>query len=62
MLHSLGAADFQASLGRAAAAGARELAELYRKFEREFDAPGGLAGKIGNLDGITVKTALANIG
>ena len=49
MLHSLGAADFQASLGRAGAAGARELAELYRKFEREFDAPGNLAGKIGKF-------------
>ena len=48
MLHSLGNAGFQASLGRSAA-GARELAELYRKFESEFDAPGNLAGKIGKF-------------
>ena len=46
MLLSLGDAEFSASLTRKAAEGARELHAVCSKYRREFDAPGGLAGKI----------------
>ena len=49
MLLSLGDAEFTAGLSRPAAAGARQMAETYAKFRREFDAPGGLAAKIGSF-------------
>ena len=46
MFSSLGDADFVSALTRAAAAGARELHSVCAAYRREFDVPGGLAGKI----------------
>ena len=46
MLLSLGDAEFSSTLTRKAAEGARELSEVCSRCRREFDAPGGLAGKI----------------
>ena len=46
MFSSLGDADFVSALTKAAAAGARELHSVCAAYRREFDVPGGLAGKI----------------
>ena len=46
MLSSLGDAEFQSTLTRKAAEGARELSEGCSRWRKEFDTPGGLADKI----------------
>ena len=46
MFSSLGDADFVSALTKAAAAGARELHSVCAAYRREFEVPGGLAGKI----------------
>ncbi|MDD3885492.1 MAG: UvrD-helicase domain-containing protein [Victivallaceae bacterium] len=59
MLEQLAASEFQQAVSAKGATAARELADIYRRYQPTFAQPGGLAGKIngflrdvGYLDGL----------